>query len=63
MRQPHARDAFEARLRAIGDERYHDKHPFHTMLHGGRCSPDQVRAWVLNRYCYQSAIPRIKTPR
>ncbi|MFB2531463.1 pyrroloquinoline-quinone synthase PqqC [Paracoccus sp. p4-l81] len=48
---------FEARLRAIGDARYHDKHPFHTRLHGGQCSPDQVRAWVINRYYYQSRIP------
>ena len=49
--------AFEARLRAIGDVRYHDKHPFHVMLHGGDCTPDQVRAWVINRYAYQAAIP------
>ena len=26
-------------------------------LHGGRCTPDQVRAWVINRYYYQSRIP------
>ena len=58
MRAPESREAFEARLRRIGDERYHDKHPFHALLHGGGCTPDQVRAWVLNRYCYQSAIPR-----
>ena len=25
----------EAALRAIGAERYHDKHPFHRLLHGG----------------------------
>ena len=50
-------DAFEARLRKIGDERYHDKHPFHHMLHSGGCTPDQVRAWVINRYYYQSRIP------
>lgn len=49
--------AFEARLRRIGDERYHDKHPFHALLHGGGCSPDQVRSWVINRYYYQSRIP------
>ncbi|MCR9124763.1 MAG: pyrroloquinoline-quinone synthase PqqC [Rhodobacteraceae bacterium] len=47
----------EQRLRAIGAARYHDKHPFHTLLHGGGCSPDQVRAWVINRYYYQSRIP------
>ncbi|MFT6063974.1 MAG: pyrroloquinoline-quinone synthase, partial [Paracoccaceae bacterium] len=48
---------FEARLRAIGAARYHDLHPFHDLLHGGGCTPDQVRAWVLNRYMYQSRIP------
>lgn len=51
------RAAFEARLRAIGAERYHDKHPFHHRLHSGGCSPDEVRAWVINRYYYQSRIP------
>ena len=51
------RDAFEARLRRIGAERYHDKHPFHVLLHGGGCTPDQVRAWVINRYYYQHSIP------
>ena len=51
-------DELEARLRRIGDERYHDKHPFHHLLHGGKANKGQVQAWVLNRYCYQSAIPR-----
>jgi pyrroloquinoline-quinone synthase len=49
---------FEQSLRAIGAERYHDKHPFHRMLHGGELRRGQVQAWALNRYCYQSAIPR-----
>ncbi len=48
---------FEARLRQIGAERYHDLHPFHHKLHGGDCTPDQVRAWVINRYYYQHSIP------
>ena len=48
---------FEARLREIGRLRYHDKHPFHRLLHSGGCTPDQVRAWVINRYYYQSRIP------
>ena len=48
---------FKARLHAIGAERYHDKHPFREMLHAGQCSIDQVRAWVINRYHYQSRIP------
>ncbi|MBN8188236.1 pyrroloquinoline-quinone synthase PqqC [Salipiger thiooxidans] len=51
------REAFEARLRQIGAERYHDLHPFHHRLHGGECTPDQVRAWVINRYYYQHSIP------
>ena len=51
-------EELEARLNAIGDERYHDKHPFHKLLHGGGATRGQVQAWVLNRYCYQSAIPR-----
>lgn len=54
---PQPRELFEARLRAIGDARYHDKHPFHERLHSGRCTADQVRAWVINRYYYQSRIP------
>ncbi|MGH1458331.1 MAG: pyrroloquinoline-quinone synthase PqqC [Paracoccaceae bacterium] len=48
---------FEARLRQIGAERYHDKHPFHQLLHSGGCTIDQVRAWVINRYYYQTRIP------
>ena len=51
------RDALEARLRAIGEERYHDKHPFHQLLHSGGCSHEQVQAWVINRYYYQRTIP------
>ena len=57
MSEPKDREAFEARLRQIGADRYHDKHPFHHMLHGGECTKTQVRAWVINRYYYQSRIP------
>lgn len=51
-------EELEQRLHAIGAERYHDRHPFHKLLHGGGLNKGQVQAWVLNRYCYQSAIPR-----
>jgi pyrroloquinoline-quinone synthase len=51
-------EELEARLRRIGEERYHDKHPFHQLLHGGALTLGQVQAWALNRYCYQAAIPR-----
>ena len=50
-------DELERRLRAIGAERYHDRHPFHKLLHGGGLDKGQVQAWVLNRYYYQSRIP------
>jgi pyrroloquinoline-quinone synthase len=45
------------RLRAIGRDRYHDKHPFHVAMHEGKLSRDAVRAWVLNRHYYQTRIP------
>lgn len=51
-------DALEARLRAIGEERYHNLHPFHRLLHGGQLDKGQVQAWALNRYYYQASIPR-----
>jgi len=47
----------EAALRAVGAERYHNLHPFHRRLHGGECTREQVQAWALNRYYYQSRIP------
>ena len=51
-------EAFEAAIRAVGAERYHDKHAFHKLLHGGKLNKGQVQAWALNRYCYQEAVPR-----
>ena len=53
-----SRSDFEAAIRAVGAERYHDKHPFHHALHNGKLDKGQVQAWALNRYCYQSAVPR-----
>lgn len=53
-----SQDEFEAKIRNVGVERYHDKHPFHQMLHGGKLNKGQVAAWALNRYCYQEAVPR-----
>jgi pyrroloquinoline-quinone synthase len=50
-------DQLEAALRAIGRERYHDRHPFHGLLHNGKLNRGQVQAWALNRYYYQSRIP------
>jgi pyrroloquinoline-quinone synthase len=46
-----------ARLRQVGEERYHHRHPFHLMMHEGQLSRGQLQAWALNRYYYQSRIP------
>src|SRR5580698_7310385 len=50
-------EELRAALRAVGEERYHHKHPFHQMMHEGRLSRGQLQAWALNRYYYQSVIP------
>ena len=50
-------DELEAMLRHIGATRYHNLHPFHRLLHGGKLNRGQVQAWALNRYYYQSTIP------
>jgi len=51
-------EELEAALRAIGAARYHNRHPFHALLHGGKLDRGQVQAWALNRYFYQSIIPQ-----
>ena len=50
-------EALEKRLRRIGAERYHDKHPFHALMRNGKLDKGQIQAWALNRYYYQSRIP------
>jgi pyrroloquinoline-quinone synthase len=49
--------AFEARLRRIGAERYHHLHPFNARMHAGTLTPGEIRTWVANRYYYQTRIP------
>ena len=46
-----------ARLRAVGEERYHHQHPFHLLMHEGKLTRGQLQAWALNRFYYQSRIP------
>jgi len=50
-------DAFEARLREIGELRYHHRHPFNQRMHAGTLRPSEIRTWVANRYYYQTRIP------
>ena len=55
---PWADDELEARLRAVGAARYHDKHPFNTRMHEGALSREEIQTWVRNRFYYQTRIPR-----
>ena len=55
---PTTRKELEARLRAVGEERYHHRHPFHRLMHEGKLTRAQLQAWAMNRYYYQSVIPQ-----
>lgn len=48
---------FEDRLRQIGLERYHYRHPFNLRMHDGALSEQEIQTWVRNRYYYQTRIP------
>jgi pyrroloquinoline-quinone synthase len=54
---PWSADEFVARLREEGVRRYHDNHPFHQAMHAGTLTREQLAAWTLNRYYYQTRIP------
>lgn len=57
LQEPLSAEALEARLRSIGEQRYHHRHPFQLMLQNGELDRRQVQAWALNRYYYQAMIP------
>ncbi|NNL65835.1 MAG: pyrroloquinoline-quinone synthase PqqC, partial [Myxococcales bacterium] len=48
----------EARLRRIGEQRYHHRHPFNRRMHDGTLTPEELRTWARNRYYYQTRIPK-----
>ena len=50
-------EEMEVALLQIGDEMYHDKHPFHLLMNSGELTKGQLQAWALNRYYYQINIP------
>ena len=52
-----APEEFEARLRQVGVDRYHDRHAFNVRMHVGELTEAEVRGWVLNRFYYQRNIP------
>lgn len=53
-----SREELESALYAIGERQYHDLHPFHKLLHGGKLKRGQIQAWALNRFYYQVSIPK-----
>ena len=55
---PLSSQEFTRRLRAVGAAAYHDKHPFHQLMHQGKLTRRQVQAWIENRFYYQAMIPR-----
>jgi len=54
---PWTADEFTERLREVGREQYHDRHPFHRLMNDGQLDRQQLRVWVVNRYYYQKIIP------
>jgi len=48
---------FIRHLRAVGEQKYHDKHPFHIRMHQGALREDEIHGWILNRFYYQKNIP------
>jgi pyrroloquinoline-quinone synthase len=57
MSVPLPGDELVAWLRREGEQRYHDRHPFHRRMHEGRLTRRQLQEWVRNRYYYQTRIP------
>ncbi|TBL70713.1 pyrroloquinoline-quinone synthase PqqC [Paenibacillus thalictri] len=57
MNERWSNEEFLARLRKVGALHYHDKHPYHVSMHEGKLTPEQLRAWVANRFYYQKNIP------
>lgn len=53
--EPLSREAFADALRGLATH-YWDRHRFHLRLHEGRCTPDEIRSWVANRWYYQRCL-------
>ncbi|GAA3377337.1 pyrroloquinoline-quinone synthase PqqC [Streptomyces sannanensis] len=56
-KRPWGRAEFEEQLRAVAEQRYHDRHPFNVRMHEGSLSPAELRRWITNRFHYQRHIP------
>ena len=56
-RPPLSGDDLIAWIRREGEQRYHDHHRYHVLMHEGKLTKVQLQQWVLNRYYYQTRIP------
>lgn len=56
QQHPWTEDQFKEQLLAL-DRYYHIHHPFNQAMTKGQLKPEQIRAWVSNRYYYQINIP------
>ncbi|MDA1050573.1 MAG: pyrroloquinoline-quinone synthase PqqC [Planctomycetota bacterium] len=54
---PWSADEFTERLREVGQQHYHDNHPFHGLMNEGRLDREQIQLWVANRFYYQKNVP------
>jgi pyrroloquinoline-quinone synthase len=54
---PWSAEEFVTQLHQVGQDHYHDKHPYHLLMNEGRLTPDQIQLWAANRYYYQKSIP------
>ena len=54
---PWSRQTFVNRLRRVGANSYHSKHPFHVLMNAGKLNRAEIQTWVANRFYYQVNIP------
>jgi len=50
-------EEFTTRLRVVGENSYHNQHPFHVLMNDGRLDLPSLQRWVANRFYYQTQIP------
>jgi len=57
MNEMLTRQGLRDALQQTGEAMYHHRHPFHLRMHAGELTREQLQAWALNRFYYQSIIP------
>ena len=52
------KDKFIKSVKTEGKKRYHDKHPFNSLLYSGKLTEHQLQGWIINWFYYQKNISR-----